>query len=177
MATITTYPKREDIIEIFDYDPQGFLIWKHSKQGRTKKVSGSQDKSGYSRVCIDYQRYMVSRIIWIFHNGDIPGDHEIDHIDSDPTNNKIENLQLVNKAQNRQKRRAMRNNTSGYRGVSYNKSKSKWFATICANGTRIRLGYFNDLEEAARAYDRASIQYHGDFANTNFPRQNYELVL
>lgn len=58
-----------------------------------------------------------------------------------------------------------KNNTSGYKGVSYDKSAKKWRAYIGFNKSKIRLGYFSDIEEAKRSRDIAESIYRGDFFN------------
>jgi hypothetical protein len=60
---------------------------------------------------------------------------------------------------------------SKYRGVSWNKNKNKWTATIYSNGKKHNLGYFEDEEEAARAYDRAARAHKGEKAQLNFPAE------
>jgi hypothetical protein len=61
----------------------------------------------------------------------------------------------------------LRNNTSGYKGVSWNKRKGKWRATITVNRKPLFLGYFGTPEEAAGAYDQAAIRHFGEYAVTN----------
>lgn len=55
------------------------------------------------------------------------------------------------------------------KGVSWNKRREKWQADIGMSGKRKRLGRFNTAEEAARAYDEAAKELHGEFARLNFP--------
>jgi hypothetical protein len=62
------------------------------------------------------------------------------------------------------------NNTSGYRGVTW--FQNKWRASIKINSRRIFLGYFISKEDAARAYDRAALEYFGEFAVLNLPRSD-----
>jgi len=58
-------------------------------------------------------------------------------------------------------------NTSGFKGVYFNKEKQKWQVAIGGPGNRIYIGRFNDPVDAARAYDAAAIKHYGEFAKTN----------
>lgn len=66
-------------------------------------------------------------------------------------------------------RRLQNNNTSGYRGVSYDKKRDKWAANIGIKNRMIHLGRFETAEEAAIAYDRGAKEIHGSIAHLNFP--------
>lgn len=59
------------------------------------------------------------------------------------------------------------NNTSGYKGVTWNKHAQKWLAHIRIHGKLLHLGCFSSPEEAARAYDEAALLFHGDTAILN----------
>ncbi len=69
--------------------------------------------------------------------------------------------------QNRYNRGVQRNNTSGFKGASFHRRLGKWAASISVNGQRKHLGLFATAEAAARAYDRAAIELHCEFACTN----------
>jgi hypothetical protein len=56
------------------------------------------------------------------------------------------------------------NNTSGYKGVCWNKKNSKWLARIRINNKRIYLGYFDNIFDADAAYKLAAIKFHGEYA-------------
>lgn len=90
---------------------------------------------------------------------------EVDHVDGDGLNNRISNLRLCTKQQNLLNRKKQKNNTSGYKGVS--KSGNKWDVRISVNKKSIFVGLFDDLIEAAKAYNCAAIKYHGKFARLN----------
>lgn len=81
-------PSQELLRSIFTYDNQtGFLL----RDGKT----GSPDKRGYRYISIKKKLYLAHRLIWVYLNGSIPEGMEIDHIDGQPHNNRIENLRLA----------------------------------------------------------------------------------
>src|SRR5690606_21337828 len=99
-----------------------------------------------------------------------PG-QEIDHIDRNGWNNTKENLRISTRKGNCTNQGLRRDNKTGFRGVYWKKQYSKWFASIRNDRKQIHLGYFSDPVEAARAYDAAAREYHGDFASLNFPEE------
>lgn len=72
------------------------------------------------------------------------------------------------------KKEIQKNNTSGYRGVSWFKKNQNWMVSAQHCGIKSHVGCFRDKVEAARAYDRWVIQHHGATAYTNFPRSDYQ---
>ena len=96
-----------------------------------------------------------------------PDKKEVDHIDRCSINNQRSNLRVCTKTENAWNTGSQKNNTSGYKGVCWN--KGRWQASIRVNGSRIHLGRFDDVKEAANSYDSAAIKYHGEFARINFP--------
>jgi hypothetical protein len=93
--------------------------------------------------------------------------YEIDHKDSDLLNNLDENLRVCLHAENDKNREKNSNNTSGYKGVVWNKYVNKWMAQIWINGSRKFLGNFTDIKDAAKEYNKAALQYHKEFARLN----------
>lgn len=91
----------------------------------------------------------------------------VDHIDRNIFNNKRSNLRLVSNSENAMNRPKQGNNTSGYKGVSWNRIKNKWEAYISVNRKRKFLGYFECKIEAAKAYNKAALEKHGEFAFQN----------
>lgn len=94
-----------------------------------------------------------------------PPGMETDHIDRNGLNNCRENLRICTKAQNRLNQGPMKNNTSGYKGVSWASWMGKWLVQISINGKQKKMGYFSSKEEANSQYYRLSAEYHGEFAN------------
>ena len=100
----------------------------------------------------------------------------VDHINNDTLDNRRANLRLATHSQNSCNRPKKSNTSSRFIGVSFLKSRKRWRAAIRHHGKRTFLGYFDSEIEAAKAYDRAAIKYHGEFARLNFPRENYTTV-
>lgn len=96
---------------------------------------------------------------------------EIDHKDGDGLNNQKSNLRHLTHSQNLLNKDRYSNNKSGFKGVSLHSKNSTlakpWVARIKVGDKYLSLGYFKTPEEAAKAYDKASIKHHGEFANLN----------
>jgi len=88
-----------------------------------------------------------------------------DHINGDPLDNCRCNLRPATFSQNGCNRGKQKNNTSGHTGVSW--KRGKWWAYLRVKKKYLHLGYFDDLKEAACAYDEAALKYHGEFATVN----------
>jgi len=99
----------------------------------------------------------------------------VDHRNNYALDNRMSNLRPATKSQNLWNRGKYRKNCSSkFKGASFDKKGRKWIACIDVNGKRIYLGRFDSEIDAARAYDRAAIKYHGEFAKLNFPREDYK---
>lgn len=95
----------------------------------------------------------------------------IDHKDRNSLNNQFENLRPATYSQNNANKGLQRNNTSGYKGVSYHKRSGKFRVMIAVQKHATYLGTFLNPEEAAKAYDRAAKRLFGEFAVLNFPEK------
>lgn len=92
---------------------------------------------------------------------------EIDHCNGITLDNQRHNLRHCTRAENQRNAGSYRNNTSGYKGVSWHRGIKKWAVSIRRNSKLIHLGYFTCLIKAAESYDEAAIKYHGEFARLN----------
>ena len=92
----------------------------------------------------------------------------VDHINGDPLDNRKENIRICTLSQNSQNRRQRKDNTSGLKGVSWAKREKKWVSYIRSGGKHLWLGYFNDKNDAAKAYDKAVIKYRKPLYKLNF---------
>jgi hypothetical protein len=146
---------RDRLSQLMDADPEaGVFTWKVSR-GRNAKPgqeAGFLKKNGYVSICIDQKEYYAHRLMWLYVHGSMPLG-QIDHVDRDKTNNSIYNLRLATAKQNAENMFRDSTNTSGYRGVNFNRRlKSKpWSANITHNGRLIHLGYYATAEDASAA--------------------------
>jgi len=155
----------EYVRSIFNYDPvTGKVTWKItlSKRAVAGKPAGYLDDQGRIKVGINDRCYMMHRIIWLWMTGSWPK-YEIDHKDEIKSNNKWKNLRAATPSENHRNRGPQKNNTSGYKGVTYVPKRKRWIAGIKLNGYRHNLGSFTSAEEAYAAYCKAAIRLHGKF--------------
>lgn len=94
-----------------------------------------------------------------------PFELEVDHKNGDSLDNRRVNLRICTHKNNRGNTRKHKDNTSGFKGVSWHKGAQKWSAQVKS----IYLGLFDNCLAAARAYDEAAKQVFGPYANLNFP--------
>lgn len=141
---------QERVRELFDY-VDGNLIWKIDKRKiRKNDIVGYINSVGYLAANIGYEKYLVHRLIWFYFNGYFP-ENDIDHIDRNKLNNKIENLREVTRSCNLRNTGNRTNNISGVKGVSWKNNHKKWHARIMVKYKDKFLGYHNDFNEAVLA--------------------------
>ena len=127
------------------------------------KKAGTINGSGYCQICVKGKIYKTHRLIFLLHHGYLP--REIDHIDGNPLNNKIENLREATHTQNSMNHKLSKTNKSGFKGVSWCKKSNKWRATCRAFGKKHSIGYFKAIEDAVKAVKNFRLLNHGNFAN------------
>lgn len=94
-------------------------------------------------------------------------DKTVDHINGNTRDNRRFNLRLATLTENVRNAVIPKNNTSGYKGVSWDKKANKYSAYISPNRKHIFLGYYQKAKDAAVAYNNAAIKYFGEFAKLN----------
>lgn len=182
-------PSPEVLRQLLRYEPDtGKLFWRertpdqfepgyrhpewncrhwNSKYAGKEAFTASRPE-GYRVGRIAGNNYRAHRIIWrMVYGEDIPD--FIDHINGDPSDNRISNLRLATGKQNSQNRTKTRG-TSRYLGVCWNRSEQNWLVQLRrADGTKYQRRFRSEIE-AAKAYDAEAIRCHGEFASLNFPK-------
>jgi hypothetical protein len=160
--------EQEKLLELFNYDPDTGAFTRLKTVGPNALAGstvGSKNTYGYLRVIISGKEYKLHRLAFLYMNGCFPK-HQVDHINHDPSDNRWSNLRECTITQNQANTRMRKNNTSGYKGVSYNSEcKKPWKAQINIDKKTTCLGHFKTPEEAHSAYKAAAINHYGDFAN------------
>jgi hypothetical protein len=157
-------PTQERIAQCLRYR-DGSLSWIKSQGSQLAgSRAGNSRPDGYVRIKIDGRLVMAHSLIWILHHGAIPDAHEIDHINGNPSDNRIESLRVATHAQNNCNMKLACHSTTGFKGVTKRKGYDKWRAYITMNKKRTWLGEFSDPLSAHAAYRDAAKRLFGDFA-------------
>lgn len=158
---------KAEVTESFEYR-SGHLYWKRvahaNKQYLVDTPAGSLHKTGYRHVTWMGKVHKVHRLIFMLHHGYLPP--EVDHINGDRADNRIENLRAANRSENQCNRGALSSNTSGHPGVSWHKKSKAWVVRVMKNGKTVVQQYFKDLELASLVATEARSKYHGAYAKT-----------
>lgn len=153
---------RERLTDLLEYLPETGQWVSRVKRGRfpAGTVAGYSDRENYIIIMIDYVRYRAHRLTWFLFHGEMPS-QQIDHIDRNPRNNRIENLREASPTENGQNKvRARSDSTSKLIGVSLDKRRGEWRARITVGRREHHLGYFATKEEASAAYWKAKPIMH-----------------
>lgn len=161
---------QERLKEVLDYDPEtGIFRWlkKISDKNVVGNVAGWEEgKDGYIVISIYGIKYKAHLLAWLYTYGVWPSKF-LDHRDTVKSNNRISNLREATKSQNNVNKGLMSNNTSGYKGITFDKYTNRWKCRLSFNGKTYDLGRYDSPKEAAKAYDKASLKYHDEFSLNN----------
>lgn len=152
--------------ELLNYNPDtGVFTWANdSKRVKTGTKAGTITNQGYVRIKILDKVYMAHRLAWLYVYGVMPSE-QIDHINHDKADNRIENLREATNQQNQFNKPKSKYSKSNYKGISFHKRSNKWLAQININKVNTYLGIFDTEEEAALAYQNKSKEIHKEFAH------------
>lgn len=162
---------QEELKSILNYNSEtGKFQWVSMKWKRSNRV-GSKKSNGYMQVAIGGKVYYQHRLAWLYMTGEMP-DSEIDHINGIRDDNRWCNLRLATSSQNGMNTALSSVNTSGVKGVSWDKRNKKWCATIKIDRRTIWLGRHLSIESAKKAIARARKRIHGEFACDGTRQEN-----
>jgi len=142
---------QDQVQSLFNYnDKTGELFWKEARyKDRQWLEAGHWHNRGYRQVRVREKEYLVHRIIWLYVYGTHP--EEIDHINGDKADNRLENLRAGNKSLNQRNAKRRKDNKSGMSGVNWCNREQRWIVRIQYNKRRIMIGQYTDLEKAKAA--------------------------
>jgi hypothetical protein len=176
----------EYVREALDYNPEtGDLVWKarpiwHFKDRRimdswnsryvglgagTPVNPSSKDRNNYYlHMLLDKKSYLVHRIIWMHVHGSFP-EEQIDHINNDRKDNRLTNLREATAAQNQHNKPLQVNNTSGSKGLYFDKTAKSWLVRVNREGKTVFCERRKSREEAEKALREYREKEHLEFAN------------
>lgn len=136
-------------------EEEGVFYWK-----KTGKIAGTLLKDGRIQIQLKGKLYKAHRLAWLYVHGRWPSD-QIDHINRNPSDNRIDNLREATQSQNQQNQvNAKSHNKSRLLGASLDKERGTYASYLSVDGKRIFLGRFLLAEEAHSAYLEAKSVYH-----------------
>ena len=150
--------------EMLDYNPEtGLFRWKVSRRGSVKAgdIAGSVRADGYVRLKIAQQGVWAHRLAWLWMYGVWPS-HTIDHVNGNPTDNRIRNLRDVPQRTNSENMRSarLRKNGGSLIGAHWSTTWKRWKSSIGINGKTIHIGWFDTEQAAHEAYVSAKRKLH-----------------
>lgn len=150
---------------LLDYNSEtGEFFWR-VKRGKMLpgSIAGGLNKKGYWVIRIDFILYYGHRLAWLIMKGEWPS-VQIDHENEIKSDNIWTNLREATNQQNKGNVTSYSNNTSGFKGVSFDKSRNKYEASISINCKKKHLGRFDTPELASAAYAEAAKIHFGEFS-------------
>lgn len=148
---------RGKVALVDDADYEWLMQWKwHAAMQNANRFSAARRITAGGRRMVYMHRVIMGA----------PKGLLVDHKDGDPLHNFRSNLRLATKQQNAFNCGPRSNNTSGFKGVSWERRKKRWIAQIFVKRNNTYLGMYVTKEEAAVAYEEAAKKYHGEFART-----------
>lgn len=162
-VAVRELPSLSMLNEMYSYDGEsGALIRRQTTpRWRAGSLVGTvlhqhHSSKKYRMTRVDGKLYYIHRLVWKMATGEEPTG-QIDHINGDGLDNRLENLRLVSPIENQRNQRKRSTNTSGAVGVNH--EDGRWVASITVNYKKITLGRYSSFEEALSARRQADQQY------------------
>lgn len=158
-------PSIDEVRRRVSYNPKTGDFVALVSAGRRRKGDrlGYPDKLGYIKLGFNGKWVLAHRLAWRLSKGEWP-EGEIDHINGNPSDNRISNLRVVTRSQNVM-------NTRRGNGVCWHKRNKAWQVLIKAGGKSHYIGLFKDRAAADSAAVEAINRLHGDYANIAPPKK------
>lgn len=159
-------PSIERYREVLEYR-DGALYWRVRLSSRNAPGSLAGCRSGdagYCLISVDRHTTSAHQIVWAIHNGEWPPEgRQVDHINGDRLDNRIDNLRLVDITQQACNKKVRKNNSLGVKGVCWDASRGRYKAQLDFQRKHYNIGHFDTIEEASQAYQALADQLHGEY--------------
>lgn len=157
---------QNELKSLIAYDGEtGLFTWAVTRSNvRAGDSAGCLSPTGRYVIGVSRKLYLAHRLAWLWTYGEWPSG-EIDHINNDPSDNRIINLRVTTRAENQRNVRLLARNKSGIKGVSWDSINSKWVVRINIGGQQLNLGRFESIDLAAQAIREGRERLHGEYAN------------
>lgn len=153
----------EYLLENFKYySDTGKIIWIKNRYKNKIGADACSYVSEYKRIIIHGKTFLAHRVAWAMFTGSWP-DNLIDHINGIKSDNRICNLRQATYEQNNSNVKSPVKSKTGFRGVTYSKSKNKYLARIRVKRKLVDLGAFDDPIEAYECYKKEAKRIKGEF--------------
>lgn len=143
-------PEVEYLRACFEFNSDGLLVWRRRPREHFSRdidwrrwctkhagaIAGADCGEDYRRLTLNGRSLPAHRVAYCVFHGVDPREQEVDHIDGDRQNNRIENLRLASRVQNACNSRLLARNTSGIKGVRWDTRRSRWLASVIFKGVR-----------------------------------------
>lgn len=156
-----------EVLYVVETEESRTLHWRTSGTGKRyagREVGCVEKSKGYKGFRYNGRTYKTHRVLWALEYGRWP-EHWLDHRNGNRTDNRSSNLREATPLQNSQNRKLNSDNTSGVRGVHWDKAANKWKAQIKVNSKSVNLGRHDDAELAGLIYAVAAERFHGEFCH------------
>lgn len=157
----------KELQDSLDYDPESGEFTRRATTSINPKVregavAGTSDTAGYINIRIGKARYLAHRLAWLYTYGEFP-EGDLDHINGIKSDNRISNLREATRSQNMANTGTPKHNSSGTKGVCFDKANKKWMAYLQINKQFKNLGRFDSKEAAIDARKKAEAEAFGEF--------------
>ncbi len=137
--------------------PYKWYSWRAPGKKTSYAVTGIKQPNGKWKTGVRMHRFILNAA----------PDVQVDHKNHDGLDNRRSNIRICTASQNNCNKGPSKANTTGLKGVSFDKRRGKYEAYIERDGKKQNLGYFDNKIDAGRAYDAAAPKYHGKYAYLN----------
>jgi len=166
----------EYLVSVLRYEPEtGDWFWLKRMQAVIYKgdKAGTLNRAGYAQIKVCGKVIYSHVLAWFYMTGEWPN-IKVEHENQAKNDNRWLNLRLATTSQNGANRGKQANNSSGWKGVCWDKSRKLFTVQVTFQGEHLNLGRFRCPTKAAIVYDKTAIKYFGPFACPNFPRAFYK---